>query len=185
MTVRASGAAGGPGGEGLGEVEAGARRLMGELGLRHLGASLFSLGWTFGFDRARRRPGCCRWRRGEVPLKRITLSKHFAAALGWAGMEAVMRHEIAHALDFETRGRSGHDDVWKAWALQCGAEPTRCYEGDEPAGAAAPYQGTCPSCGAVYPFYRRLKRPRACGACCDRYNGGRYAAAFRLVIRRR
>ncbi len=154
------------------------------LGERHLGQSLLALGWTFGFDRAKRRAGCCRWRSRGRLVRRITVSRYFAQALEPDAIEAILRHEIAHALDYETRGRSAHDDVWKRWAQRCGADPSRLYDGEQPR-IEAPYEGRCPACGACYPFFRRPKRPRACGACCDRHSGGRYDAAFRLRIRKR
>ncbi len=166
-------------------VAAGVRRLMDELGREHLGESLQARGWHFAFDRAHRRVGCCTWKvRGRL-VKRLSLSRHFAQRLPWEVLEDTIRHEIAHALDYETRGRSGHDAAWKAWALRCGAVPERLHTGIPADKEHAPYLGVCPSCGSEYPFFRRLKHPRACGACCNRENGGRYTEAFRLDIRKR
>ncbi len=166
----------------LAVVAAHARGLMHELGLRLLGASLLDRGWHFGYDRARRRLGCCVWERNGRLLRRITFSRHYATMLGWEEMEDVARHEIAHALDFETRGWSGHDVVWQRWATRCGADPTRLYEGVTPPLEGARYVGRCPGCGQCYPFYRRLKHPRACARCCEVHNGGKYAAWFELEI---
>ena len=119
-----------------------AERLMADLGTAHLGRPLQTLGWTFGFDRARRRLGAC-----HIRTRRITLSHALSTALPPADVEDTIRHEIAHALDVATRGRTGHDAVWKAWAVRCGAAPARCYSGPLPTDAEAPYVCLCPACG--------------------------------------
>ncbi|WP_456426772.1 SprT-like domain-containing protein [Rhodocaloribacter sp.] len=166
----------------LEEVAAGVRRLMDELGRAHLGEPLQARGWTFTFDRARRRVGCCTWKVGETRVRRLSLSRHFALRLTWDELEDTVRHEIAHALDYETRGRSGHDAVWKDWARRCGANPERLHENVSVDPSGALYLGVCPSCGAEYPFFRRPRYARACGTCCEQKNGGRYSEAFRLIL---
>lgn len=171
--------------EKLDAVSAGVCRLMDELGRAHLGEPLQARGWTFAFDRAHRRIGCCTWRVGEAIVRRLSLSRHFAFRLSWEALEDTVRHEIAHALDYETRGRSGHDDVWKTLAVRCGARPERLHAAIPVDAERARYVGTCPTCGGEYPFFRRLKRPHACRRCCDWNNGGRYSEAYRLVIRAR
>ncbi len=152
------------------DVEEIARRvgtLMDELGRTHAGARLHDLGWTFTFDRARTRLGLCSWRRGRVRVKQISLSRFLSERLGWAIMEDVARHEIAHALDFETRGRSAHDAVWKAWAVRCGADPTTRYEGPLGDDPRSPLLGACPdaACGYVRPLYRAPLRVPICADC--------------------
>jgi hypothetical protein len=153
--------------------------LMDVLGRQHLRRSLSELGWTFRFDRARKRLGACRMSRGEGGQKIISLSGFFTAEHGWELMEDVARHEIAHALDFETRGRSNHDAVWRAWAVRCGADPTRLYEGEASFGHTSRYVGSCPACGMEVPFFRRPRRHYACRQC----SGRRYDARFRLEVR--
>ncbi len=82
-------------------------------------------------------------------------------------MEDVARHEIAHAIDFETRGRSGHDHVWKEWARRCGADPSRVYEGELLDDPTSPYVGRCrhPGCGYSRPFYRAVTATYLCPRC--------------------
>jgi predicted SprT family Zn-dependent metalloprotease len=137
---------------------------MQALGSEHIGKALQDLGWVFRYDRARQRLGLCRWStRGKV----ISLSKAISAREGWLLMEDVARHEIAHALDFETRGRSGHDRVWKAWALRCGADPTRVYSGELTADDSSRYLGRCLADGCAYsrPFYRSVTAAYICPKC--------------------
>ncbi len=144
-----------------------ALRLMDDLGLEVAGASLQKRGWTFGFDRARKRLGACHPR-----TKRITLSAHLTAALPAEDIEDTIRHEIAHALDFELhptpcqrRGRTAHDATWKALAVRCGATPTRCFPRALPADLDAPYSASCLSCGETHPVYRQPIRASLCRAC--------------------
>lgn len=47
------------------------------------------------------------------------LTKSFAV------FNEVLLHEIAHALDFEERGFSGHDAAWRKKCLQVGCPPRR------------------------------------------------------------
>lgn len=97
-------------------------------------------------------------------------------------MEDVVRHEIAHAIDYERRGRSDHGPVWKAIARRIGADPTRLYEGPDVPDHASKYVGICPSCTREHPFYRRVTRRHACPDCCRAKNGGRFTHRFLLRI---
>ena len=141
-----------------------ALRLFDELGREVLGESLTARGWTFGFDRARRRLGVCRPRD-----KRITLSAHLSRTLPEAEVEDTVRHEVAHALDHELnpsrRGRRAHDATWRALARRCGAAPERCFTGDVPTDPTAPYAAACPSCGASRDLYRQPVRAHLCPTC--------------------
>ena len=145
----------------LDDTRALALRLMDALGRELLGEPLQARGWTFGFDRARRRLGVCR-----IAERRITLSAALAASLPAAEVEDTVRHEIAHAVDADRRGRSAHDATWKALARACGAAPERTFRGDLPDDAdAAPYRAVCPSCGAAHGLHRQPVRARRCRAC--------------------
>ena len=150
----------------LPDIEARTRALMASLGQKHLGRPLS--GWSFRFDRARRRLGLCTWKRGERLVRQISLSGPLAEALGWDVMEDVARHEIAHALDYETRGRSAHDAAWKAWARRCGADPTAAYDGPLPDDGTSKIVATCPGCGYERPFHRTPTRAYVCPTCRPR-----------------
>ncbi len=141
-------------------VRALALDLMDSLGERLLGTGLAARGWTFGFDRARRRLGAC-----HVSRRRINVSAPLAAVLPAADVEDTLRHEIAHAIDAERRGRTNHDATWRALAVACGARAERCYSRPLPADDAAPYRGVCPSCGVAAAFYLEPVHPPRCRAC--------------------
>ena len=65
-----------------------ALRLFDELGREVLGEPLRQRGWTFGFDRAKKRLGACR-----PATKQITLSALLSRTLPEAEVEDTVRHE--------------------------------------------------------------------------------------------
>lgn len=136
-----------------------AHRLLADLG-DALDVPLVERGWTVGFDRARRRLGVCRIRE-----RHITLSAMLSQTLPDAVVEDTIRHEIAHAIDGERRGRSPHDATWRRVAVACGAAPERCYTAGLPADASAPYRAVCPTCGDAHALYLQPVHPRRCRAC--------------------
>lgn len=113
-------------------------------------------GWTFAFDRARRRLGSC-----QPGRHRITLS----APLTRLNHEAVIRdtvlHEIAHAL---TPG-AGHGPAWRAACLRVGAKPERCAADGDVVLPPAPYALVCDRCGSHYARFRRTRGRYVCGHC--------------------
>lgn len=166
----------------LGAIRRRADQLMSKLGEEQLGRSLQSLGWTLRFDRARRRLGICRWEKAGRRVRIISISRFYALQLDWIELEDVVRHEIAHAVDYERRGRSDHGSSWKDIALSVGADPTRLYEGPEVPDRASKYVGLCPRCEKEHPFYRRISRIHACPDCCRIHNEGRFSPLFGLRI---
>ena len=159
-----------------------ALELMSALGAEYLGRSLLDLGWTLEFSNAKRRLGVCKFRKRRPRIKVIALSRHYCDQGGWDVMEDVVRHEIAHAIEFEKTGRSSHGPEWKRLAAELGADPTRCFDGPLLPPAPSRYVGVCPCCGHEQPFYRRIKRSYACVACCREHSGGRYDERFRLKL---
>lgn len=148
---------------------------MDALGRALLGESLAARGWTFDFDRARKRLGACHQHRRE-----ITLSSYLTRSLSEDEVEETLRHEIAHAIDVEKRGTTGHDATWKAIATACGARPERCHSGPLPWDPKAPYLAECPSCEKRCNLYRQPVRPPHCPDCAE---SGR-PAYVRVVHRR-
>ena len=168
-----------------------ALHLMCVLGNQELGEPLQARGWQFRFDRARRRLGSCHWSTGRRATKRITVSRHFALELGphfsddqgLLVIEDVIRHEIAHAIDFEARGRSDHGPRWKQICRRVGADPTRLYESAQSLPALpGKYLARCPACGREVTYYRRPSRPRACRSCCESHADGRFDRRFELQV---
>ena len=80
--------------------------------------SLQLAGWSFGWDRALHRLGCCRFRE-----RRITLSHYFVEAYLEKDRFQVWRtllHELAHALAWVHRRHAGHGAIWRAYCRKLG-----------------------------------------------------------------
>lgn len=127
-------------------------------------------GWTFGFDRARRRFGLC-----DYGARRISLSKHLTALNSEAQVRDTLLHEIAHAL---TPG-AGHGARWQDACLRLGATPRRLC-GVEVKQPPAKYLLVCTHCGLELSRERKTRRPLACRRCCDAHHGGRYSRRYAL-----
>ena len=76
--------------------------------------------WSFGFDRAVRRFGCC-WHGKQ----RITLSRALVELNDEDEVVDTILHEIAHAL---VGPGAGHGPIWQEVAAGIGARPEACYD---------------------------------------------------------
>ncbi len=92
------------------DIEQEATRLMAEHGLRK---------WSFRFDHATRRAGCCSYHN-----KTISLSIHLALTGSDQDIRDTILHEIAHAL---VGKKHNHDAVWKAKAVEIGCTGERTH----------------------------------------------------------
>lgn len=92
--------------------------------IKALAARLFAqhglAGWSFAFDHATRRAGCCDYRR-----KRISLALQFARRAGEEEIRDTLLHEIAHAL---VGRKHHHDAVWRTKAQAIGGSGERCHD---------------------------------------------------------
>ena len=80
---------------------------------------LFEKGWSFSFDRAKRRAGSCKfWK------KEITLAKAYAEQEDLKEINNTILHEIAHAL---VGPKHGHNEIWKQKALEIGCDAERWH----------------------------------------------------------
>lgn len=110
--------------------------------------------WTFTFDRAKRRFGCCYYE-----LRRISLSAHLVQLNSEEHVRDTILHEIAHAL---AGRKAGHGQAWQAIAQMLGCSTFRCY-GQEVVQPPPQFEGTCPGCQRKI---RRFRRKRvACARC--------------------
>ncbi len=137
------------------EVEAYARACLAQLGLA---------GWTFHWDRAIRRMGCC-W----PTRQRISLSRYYAAAClpqRAARLHRTLLHELAHALAWRHQRRTGHGEAWKYWCAQLGIPGERATSRVEdftpPHLRREPRFVLChEETGEIFRHYRRKPRRRA------------------------
>mgnify|MGYP002132259602 CR=1 FL=1 len=142
------------------EIEAFAKEKMTQWGLTQKG-------WTFGWHNKRASFGTCSCRK-----KLIRLSTFLFDGIGQDEQRDTVLHEIAHALDFETRGKSDHGPIWKMWAVRVGAKPVRCKnveQNHQEIAAKAKYTLRCPN-GHEFARHRILRKAASCPKC--------YPAAF-------
>lgn len=132
-------------------------------------------GWSFGFNNHKRSLGMCYHRR-----KRIELSLEYAKLNTDkpAVIEEVIRHEIAHAIDFLKRGKSGHDKAWKGVCVQVGANPVRCHSNKDTERPVGKYTLKCDKCGTVYYKHRMVSDSYSCGTCSPKA----YSSKFKLEV---
>lgn len=122
---------------------------------------LVEQGWKVMIHtRNMRRLGLCHYTH-----KTLYLAESFVLLNDPKEVEKTGIHEIAHAL---VGPGHGHGPIWKAQARALGIKPERCNT----TATVAPgkFQATCPNptCGKVYPFYRKpkdLMRSRWCRTC--------------------
>lgn len=137
-----------------------AEQLMLKKGCELLGSPLQELGWTFKFDSAKTRLGACTYE-----PKIISLSRHWVSLNGCNNdIEDTIRHEIAHAIDYEKRGYSSHDKQWKVEAVLCGAKPNRLGSVKNLVKPLSRFQGFCISCKKAWSFHR-IRSDIYCTSC--------------------
>lgn len=114
-------------------------------------------GWTYGYNNRKTAFGVCRARRRRVELSRAFIN---AEGSSYDKMNDTIRHEIAHALDFEVRGTSDHSRAWKRICVVTGADPRATHHTDaKPKGR---YEAVCPTHGVVHYFHRKPSRSYLC-----------------------
>ena len=125
---------------------------------------LTKLGWTFKWDRSKRRFGQCRYR-----LKEVGISKPLAELNDADNVHDTVLHEIAHVLA-SVRGfvREGHGQNWKDICVEIGAKPVRCYSADQVVLPKMKYTGTCPKCLTTFQKARMPKHKRYHSKCNSR-----------------
>jgi predicted SprT family Zn-dependent metalloprotease len=146
----------------LHEAEQIAKNLMSKHGLTD---------WTFSFDRAVVRFGCCKYR-----TKQITLSTKLTELNDETHVENTILHEIAHAL---VGAGVGHSRTWRRAAQSIGCTATRCYS-EEVVTPVLNYVGVCPNGHEVKRVKKPSPRKTSCGLCCPRFNAN-YLFTFTAV----
>ena len=113
--------------------------------------------WSFDFDHARARVGCCHY-----ADQRITLSRHLVPALTMAEVDQTLRHEIAHALAGQA---AGHGPRWRSLAAKLGYTGRRTMDVPQ-AREQARWLARCPR-GHEYRRHRRPSGKAYCRPCLD------------------
>lgn len=135
--------------------------------------------WKFEFNTRKNSAGLCRKRTKTIYISTWLLEQNLDKGLEW---ENTLRHELAHAIDFEMRGKSDHGRVWQAIAREVLCTAERCINGLTTTDKASKYTLTCPNCSKESASHKKKKNKNsACGDCCTEYNYGRYSKKYALV----
>lgn len=118
---------------------------------------LTQMGWSFKFDRAKRRAGCCFYNTKTVSLSYYLVEQNNFIVTD--NVKNILLHEIAHAL---VGPNHGHDDIWRKKALEIGCDGMRCHS-MKFAMAAFVYSCECGKCQLNR--HRRLTRDLICREC--------------------
>jgi predicted SprT family Zn-dependent metalloprotease len=113
--------------------------------------------WSFAFDTAVKRFGCCQWSRN-----RITLSKQLVLVNTTERVKNTLLHEIAHAL---AGPYQGHNHVWAAKCALVGIPAVRCYSSENTVAPVVRYRLRCPLCGSTHALARATTRRFSCKIC--------------------
>lgn len=117
-------------------------------------------GWSFGFDRATRRLGCCRPQQQRITLSRHLVQHSFDEMLVWR----TLLHELAHALAWKYHRCIRHSGAWKNYCAALGIPGERATVSEETLRAAftkgrpVRYILCHADTGEIYRIYAR--RPR-------------------------
>lgn len=141
------------------------------------------LGYTFKFDYAKRRFGCCNYKYKTISLSKPLCEINLHQLEG--KITDTILHELAHAFCVEIYGRKdgrGHDHKWQSIALQIGSDGKRCFNHSDFGGIEKPnskYTLVCNTCGHEASMHRQPKYARSCGKCAP----NRYDEEFKMVLR--
>lgn len=141
--------------------------------------NLKSLGWSFEFNNRKGAIGLCSPRQKTIAISQSWFDGNMDKSHDW---EDTLRHELAHAVDFEMRGTSDHSNIWKSVARQvlCDAQRTTgAFERGD-----SRYLIICPNCNKKQAAHKRRAPRTACGDCCRKYNNNRFTSeyVFQLVV---
>ena len=140
-------------------------KLQETLGEKLLGAPLERRRWTFKFSRAKTQLGTTQLQDKYIAVSRVLVQNGLSREV----ISDTIRHEIAHAIDYEIRGETGHGPKWKKLAKKCGANPERTT--DLPEEVSPPYRWHrwCPRCELVVGRY--YQRPTSDNYVCKSCRG--------------
>ncbi len=137
-------------------MEVGAAVALGRALLREHGLE----GWQLVVDRAKTRAGVCRFGRRQIGISGPLTLLHDVDEV-----RDTLLHEIAHAL---VGPQHGHDEVWRAKAVEIGSTGERCVSPDAPR-VEGDWLGRCPA-GHERHRHRAPTRLASCARCSGTFD---------------
>ena len=126
--------------------------------------NISKIGWFFkGFNKSVRRLGLCTW---SIEGKYISLSRKMTELRGEKEVRQTILHEIAHAIDFEIRGKSCHDIFWKNISRSIGYKGERTVKITNNIKLAIyKWVGICKEHGLLCGWTRKPNNDKICCKC--------------------
>ena len=121
--------------------------------------------WALNFSNRKRSLGHC-----NCTKKVISISNSYLKTNPLPVMKDTLLHEIAHAIQFEKTGKTGHGREWKDLAREVGCKPKRCADLADINLPAPKYIGICSSCGNKTNFYRKVNKTYSCSKCSKKFD---------------
>jgi len=143
--------------------------------------SASELGYTFKWDNAKRRFGCCYYGKRTISLSKPLCSLNLDKIK--TKITDTILHEIAHALCVDAYGIKdgrGHTQRWANIAKEIGSDGKRCYDANLIVKPISKYTLTCPTCSTEITRHRVPKYDFACSSCCN----GTYDETHKLIIKK-
>jgi predicted SprT family Zn-dependent metalloprotease len=132
--------------------------------------------WNFDFNNKKKSLGSC-----NIIQKKISVSKLFIETNShfdfWVD---IIKHEIAHAIDYEIRGTSDHSLPWKKIAKQIGCTDNVIASKIKSNPIKGKYTLKCDICSYQIEIFRLRKKQSACYNCCNKHNYGLFSKEFIL-----
>lgn len=142
--------------------------------------NLSERGWTIGWNSRKTALGVCWGGKKKILISKFLLEHNLDKPSEW---EDTIRHEIAHAIEYELRGKSDHGRIWQRICHVTGASPTRTCKNPLNNGNTHKFELVCPNCDYSAKFYRKPQASdRACGKCCNKHNFGRFSKEYELFL---
>lgn len=141
--------------------------------------NLSNSGWVFKFNKRKTALGTCDFLKKTISLSKVLVDINNDNIKIW---DDTIRHEIAHAIDYEKRGTSDHSEIWKNIAIQVGCSTEVSADINQIFAPSGKYTLKCKTCGIEKTAHRKLKKVGACGKCCTEHNGGLYNEKYILDI---
>jgi len=103
--------------------------------------------WKLVMDNAKRRLGCCNYRKNTIAMSK----RHLEISQESEIIDTVL-HEVAHAL---VGPNHGHDRIWMSMCVKIGAKLKRCKSVNEDFHEDAPFVAECNMCKKKWQRYRK------------------------------
>ena len=141
------------------------------------------LGYTFKFDTAKRRFGCCSYGKKTIGLSMPLCAENLDKID--TKITDTMLHELAHAFSVQVYGirdGRGHGYNWQHIAKQIGCNGKRCFDSNSVNLPKSKYTLVCDSCKKETPKHKRITKTYACGDCCNQHANGKFSHDYKLRL---